>query len=96
MIISSVKNFIEMSHDLEEIGFSNIHFYNSTNDSSLNAPMIALVPFVDFLILGSDAGLSPNLNRLINEAQARHIPVIREECINKIGSICNIEKQNIQ
>ncbi len=96
MIISSMRKFIEMSDCIEEIGFSKIYFYNSSNNGNLNTPMIALVPFVDVLILGSDADRSLNLDRLIGEARARHIPVIKQECINKLGSLCNAETRSFQ
>lgn len=85
-----------MSRILKDIGFSKIYFYNSRHNGSLDAPMIALIPFVNFLIPGDDAGLLPNLDRLIMEARARHIPVIQEECVGKLGSICDVDAQYFQ
>jgi hypothetical protein len=78
MIISSTESLIGMSKRLESIGVSNIHFYNSrTRD--LSTPMVALLPFVDCLILGSDAHGSPHLQRVLMEASAKHVPVLTEE-----------------
>ncbi len=85
MVISSVENFVNMSGHLEDIGISNIHFYNSKNHSGLDTPMIALVPFLDFLILGDDAHISPSLQQIVSEAHARHIPVLKGECIKNIA-----------
>lgn len=82
MVISSVKRFIEMSPRLEYLGIENIHFYNSAKKADVDAPMVALVPFVDFVILGKDANLAPYFVRIVDEAVARHIPVLSEECIN--------------
>lgn len=88
MILSSVKRFIEMSPLLEEFGIENIHFYNSKNDADLNTPMVALVPFVDVIILGNDAGLSRHLAKIIDEAMARHIPVLSDECLHEVKNFC--------
>lgn len=82
MVISSVRKFIEMSTRLEDLGFKNIHFYNSKSEGDIDTPMVALVPFVDFVILGKDAGLASYLPKIVDEAVARHIPVLSEECLN--------------
>lgn len=74
MVISSIKRFIEMSPKLEELGLSNIHFYNSETIEDIDTPMIALVPFIDCVILGKEAKLSGQLTQVIDEAFARRIP----------------------
>ena len=84
MVISSVKRFIEISPLLEDFSIGNIYFYNSMNDDDLNTPMVALVPFVDVVILGKDAEFSRQLTEIIDEAIARHIPVISDECLHEI------------
>lgn len=83
VVISSVKRFIEMSHKLEDLGFERIHFYNSRNNGDLDAPIVALIPFVDFVVLGDDAALSPYLAKVIDEASARRIPVLSEDCLSR-------------
>jgi phosphopentomutase len=88
MVLSSVKRFIEMSPKLEELGVQNIHFYNSQNGGDLNTPMIALVPFVDVVILGKDAGLSGHFNKVIDEAFTRRIPVLSEDCLYDMKNFC--------
>ncbi|WP_333654149.1 hypothetical protein [Dissulfurispira sp.] len=81
MVISSVKRFIDMSPKLEEIGIKNIHFYNSKGNEELTTPMVALVPFIDVVVLGKDAYRSTLTDRVVEEALARHIPVVSEDCI---------------
>jgi hypothetical protein len=81
MVLSSIKRFIDMSPKLEEIGIKNIHFYNSKGNEELTTPMVALVPFVDVVVLGKDAYHSTLMNRVVEEALARHIPVVSEDCI---------------
>lgn len=88
MVLSSVKRFIEMSPRLEDLGVQNIHFYNSQNDGDLNTPMVALVPFVDCVILGKDANLSRHFKKVTDEAIARHIPVLSEDCLNEFKKFC--------
>jgi ABC-type uncharacterized transport system substrate-binding protein len=88
MVISSVKRFVEMSPKLEELGIQNIHFYNSQNGEDLNTPIISLVPFVDFVVLGKDANLSRHLSKVMDEAFARHIPVLSEDCLYDIKNFC--------
>lgn len=88
MVLSSVKSFIEMSSIFEELGLDTIHFYNSKNDVNLNPPIVALVPFVDCIILSKDANLSKQLAKVIDEACARHIPVISEDCLHEIKNFC--------
>lgn len=85
MVISSVEVFSKMSKRLEDIGISNIHFYNSKSNKELSIPMIALMPFMDFVILGKDTHCSSSSYRqVILEAQARDIPVITQECIDDL------------
>lgn len=88
MVLSSVKRFIEMSEKLEELGLDTIHFYNSEKDGNLNPPIVALVPFVDCVILSRDADLSRQLSSVIDEAFARHIPVLSEDCLHKLKNFC--------
>ncbi len=84
MVISSVTGFVGMSKKLEEIGIKNIHFYNSINNDELTTPMITLMPFMDVVVLGKDADCSHDMARLVDEAMARHIPVVSEECLNEL------------
>lgn len=84
IILSSVAKLIDMSPDLERIGIRNIHFYNAHDNDALTTPMIALVPFIDAVVLGRDAHLSPHLGRLIDEALSRHIPVVAESCLYQL------------
>lgn len=83
IVLSSLKRFIDMSHKLEELGLRNIHFFNSQNNE-LSTPMMALVPFVDMLVLGKDANCFSYFDRLVNAVMDRHIPVISEDCIGEI------------
>ncbi len=84
MVLSSVKRFIDISEKLEEIGIRNIHFFNSKDNDELTTPMVALVPFMDVLVLGEDAHLSSYSNKVVEEAVARHIPVVSEDCIGDV------------
>jgi hypothetical protein len=88
IVISSIQRFIEMSPRLEELGIDHIHFYNSKRDNDLNTPMVALVPFVDFVVLGKDANLSRHLSKVMDEAFARHIPVLSEDCLHDMKNFC--------
>jgi ABC-type uncharacterized transport system substrate-binding protein len=81
IVLSPVEKFINMSPNLEKIGFKNIHFYNSRGNDELTTPMVALVPFMDAVILEKDVPCTHFLTKLIEEAIARHIPVITEDCI---------------
>ncbi|MFN3532186.1 MAG: hypothetical protein ACK41Q_06675 [Candidatus Brocadia sp.] len=81
MIISSLDRFIVMARKLEEYGVTNIHLCYAKNNGDLDISVIALVPFVDFVILGEDAHYLPYLSQIIKEAQLRHIPVLPEERI---------------
>lgn len=81
MIISSLDRFIGMARKLEEYGVTNIHLCYAKSNGDLDMTVIALVPFVDFVILGKDAHYLPYLSQIIKEAQLRHIPVLPEERI---------------
>lgn len=88
IVISSVGRFIEMSRKLEGLGLQNLHFYNSQNDGGLNTPIAELLPFVDCVVLGKDANLLRHLDKVIDEAFARHIPVLSEDCFHEIKNFC--------
>jgi hypothetical protein len=47
--------------------------------------MIALVPFVDVVVLGKDAHCSTLMNKVAEEALARHVPVVSEDCIGDLA-----------
>lgn len=81
MIISSLDRFIGMAKKLENSGVTNIHLCYAKNSSEVDISVIALVPFVDFVVLGEDAHCLPYLNQIINEAKIRSIPVLPEERI---------------
>ena len=87
MIISSLDRFIGMARKLEESGVTNIHLCYAKNSGDLDTSVIALVPFVDFVILGKDAHYSPYLNQIIEEARTRRIPVLPEERIAAVKNI---------
>ncbi|MCF6154492.1 MAG: hypothetical protein E3K36_04405 [Candidatus Brocadia sp.] len=86
MIISSLDRFIGMARKLETYGVTNIHLCYAKSTDDLDISVIALVPFVDFVILGKDAHYLPYLNQIVKEAQLRHIPVLPEE---RIASVKN-------
>lgn len=77
MIISGIKRFMKMSRILENAGITNIRFYNSL-ERVLVEPIVPLVKFMDFLILGRDAISFPYLKEILDEARRRNIPVISE------------------
>lgn len=81
IVLSSAEGFVGLSKKLEKLEIDNIHFYNSKSHGNAGTPVIAIVPFVDFVILGKDADVSPHLTKVVDEAFARHIPVIYEECL---------------
>ena len=88
MVISSISRLVGMLHKLQEAGVSNIHFYNLKNSGDLNTPIVSLVPFMDIIVLGKDADLSPQLNQVMDEAIARHIPVLSEKCLEGLKNFC--------
>jgi hypothetical protein len=87
IVLSSMEKFFSMSKKLQDMGVSNINFYSSESNREANTPMVSLVPFVDFVLLGEDAHHSPRFHRLIDEARSRHIPVITEDCIDKVNHL---------
>ncbi|MCD5411847.1 MAG: hypothetical protein LRZ90_03300 [Thermodesulfovibrionales bacterium] len=84
MIVSGFKRFNKMLRTLEDIGISNVYFYDVHNGEELTTPIISLIPFVDVVVLGRDAHFSPHFHRIIDEANARRIPVISEECLQNL------------
>lgn len=84
MIISSLDRFIAMARKLEDYGATNLHLCYAKDNSDLDISVIALVPFVDFVILGKDAHYLPYLSQIVREAQLRRIPVLPEERIEAI------------
>lgn len=84
MIISSLDRFIGMAKTLEDRGVTNIHLCYAKSTDDLDLSVIALVPFVDFVIVGEDARSLPYLKQIITEAQLRHIPVLPEERIASV------------
>ncbi len=88
MVISSIQKFVEMSKSLDEIGVSNIYFYNPTNFLDTNMPIIALLPFADFVVLSKDAGFSGHLAKVVDEAISRGIPVLSEDCLYRMKNFC--------
>ncbi len=81
MIISSLDRFIGMARKLEDSGVTNIHLCYAKSTDNLDLSVIALVPFVDYVIVGEDAHGLPYLKHIITEAQLRQIPVLTEERI---------------
>jgi len=77
MVISSVERFIDILPKLEDLRVSNIYFYNAKTNKDLNVPVITLIPFVDVVVVGKDAHCF-HINRIIEEAKDRHVPVINE------------------
>ncbi|HHT9106755.1 MAG TPA: hypothetical protein ACFYD7_12920 [Candidatus Wujingus californicus] len=62
-------------------------FLSRKNNGDLDISVIALVPFVDFVILGKDAHYLPYLNQIVEEARTRRIPVLPEERIAAVKNI---------
>jgi hypothetical protein len=89
IVLSTVERFIGMSRNLDRVGFKNIHFYNSRDNDVLTTPMVALVPFVDIVILEKNATRTHLLAKLVDEAIARHIPVITEDCFAEFAEQSN-------
>ena len=81
MVISSAEGFAGMAKPLEDYGITNIHFCSVREKTDLDVTAIAFVPFVDFIIVGRDAGGSPYLNTILREAKELQIPVLTESCI---------------
>jgi hypothetical protein len=81
MIISSLDRFIGIARKLEDLGVTNLHLCYAKNSGDLDISVVALVPFVDLVILGEDAHYLPYLNQIVHEAQIRQIPVLPEERI---------------
>ncbi len=86
MIISSLDRFIGMARKLENSGVTNIHLCYAKSTDKLDISVIALVPFVDSVIVGEDAHCLPHLKQIITEAQLRNIPILPEE---RIASVKN-------
>ncbi len=49
--------------------------------------MSVLVPFVDMVVLGKDAELSPSVNKVVKEALDRHIPLVTEDCLDEMAGL---------
>lgn len=81
MIISSLDRFIGMARKLENSGVTNIHLCYAKSTDNVDLSVIALVPFVDYVIVGEDAHCLPYLKQIIMEAQLRNIPILPEERI---------------
>ncbi len=81
MVISSLDRFVGMARKLEVSGVTNIHLCYAKSTDKLDLSVIALVPFVDYVIVGEDAHCLPYLKQIITEAQLRQIPVLPEERI---------------
>jgi hypothetical protein len=89
VVVCSVNGFLEILTKLVGLGIDAIHFYNAHNEEDRNPPIFALVPFVDCVILGRDAGFSGQLSRVIEEAITRHIPVLSECCLDSLTNLKN-------
>ncbi len=79
MIVGSLDRFFGMAQKLEDSGITSMHLCCAKNDDDLDITALALVPFVDIVILSKDAHSLPYLNKIVSEAQLRHIPVLPEE-----------------
>lgn len=83
LVVSNIKSFIRISRKLEDIGISNIHFYNSMNGSP-DIPMLSLIPFIDLVVVDGSAGSCPYMKKVREEAEARHIYVVSDECLDNL------------
>ena len=81
IVIGSFKACFGIVQILENIGVNNIHFYNLQKGDSFDPPISALVPFIDLVVIGENAGPSLHLNKVIKEAIDRHIPIMSEKCL---------------
>lgn len=86
MVISSLDRFIGMAKKLESSGVTNIHLCYAKGTANLDLSVVALVPFVDYVIVGEDAHRLPYLKHIITEAHLRQIPVLPEERITAVKS----------
>ncbi|MCF6148038.1 MAG: hypothetical protein E3K37_05210 [Candidatus Kuenenia sp.] len=87
MVISNAEGFAGMVKPLEDYGITNIHFCSAREKRDIDPTAIAFVPFVDFIILGKEAGYSAQINSILREAKERQIPVLHESCI--MGQVNN-------
>ncbi len=88
MVISSVKKFIDMSMVFQELGLDTIHFYNTENSFDFELPMVAVVPFVDCIIMCKDTNYSVSLSKAIDAAIARGIPLLSDDCLQELKNFC--------
>ena len=84
MVISSIERFLDIYQKLKNVGVTYIQFYNAKYRTVSDTRMIARLPFTKILVLGKDASCSPSFNKVVMKAQAKHIPVIGEEWIEKL------------
>ena len=81
MVISSLDRFLSVARKLEGSGVTNIHLCYAKQMDKFDLSVVALVPFVDYVIVGEDAHNLPYLKHIITEAQLRQIPVLPEDRI---------------
>ncbi|MBM4053657.1 MAG: hypothetical protein FJ264_03065 [Planctomycetes bacterium] len=81
MVLSDADGFALMAKPLEKYGVTNIHFCSVKEKMDTDATAIAFVPFVDFIIIGKDAGGTSHIETILQEAKERRIPVLSESCI---------------
>ena len=75
IIFGSKKSLMRITGKLMDSNFTNIFFLDSGKNKP-DIPMVSLLAFVDFLLLGSDSHESPHLERILIEAKSRPVPVI--------------------
>lgn len=88
LVISKMNNFIGISKKLEEMGVSNIHFYNSMNERT-DIPMLSIMPFMDMVVLDDSSDSCSYMDKVREEAEARHIYVVNKECLDRFGEADN-------
>ena len=82
IIFGSKKSLMRITNKLIDSNLSNIIYFDS-GENEIDIPMLSLLPFVDFLFLGSDSHESPHHERMLIEAKASAVPVIKEERIGQ-------------
>lgn len=88
MIIGSPKNLNRISKEIDGLTVDNIYFYNANSEMlSFVPPVSGLIPFVDMVVLGSEALNFKDLNSLIDNAISRNIPIIAEDCIEQLKNL---------
>lgn len=87
MIIGSQNHLNKVLDCLNGLKIDNIYFYNANSGSLFTPTINGLLPFVDVVVLGKEATSMCGFSNIFDNAIARKIPLIAEDCIHQIRNL---------